>query len=151
MLEVSNAVINNLWKDSVESLFPADVQAMIEKILDMEQERQFSNAVTALDGCHVPIKCPPGGPQAQKEQHNFKTFYSIVLMALVGAKYRFIWASSGWAGNTHDSTILQGTRLLTEIKAGSINLFTTKIGDVEVGPLILGDGAFSFEERGERL
>ena len=141
VLEVSNAITNNLWKDSVEHLFPADEQAMLEKILDMEQEWQFPNAFAALDGCHVPIKCPPGSPQAQKEHHNFKNFYSIVVMALVDAKYRFIWASSGWTGNTHDSTILQGTRLFTEIEAGSTILFTTKIGDVEVGPLILGDGS----------
>ena len=28
----------------------------------------------AVDGCHIPIKCPPGGPGASKEYHNFKNF-----------------------------------------------------------------------------
>ena len=39
-----------------------------------------------------------------KQYYNFKNFYSAVLLALVDAKYRFIWASLGAPGNTHDST-----------------------------------------------
>ena len=58
----------------------------------MEQLWQFSYAFAAIDGCHLPIKCPPGGRESNKEYDNFKEFYSIVLMALVDAKYRFIWA-----------------------------------------------------------
>ena len=38
-------------------------------------------------------------------------FYSIVLMGVVDAKYRFIWASCGFPGNSHDSIILQSTDL----------------------------------------
>ena len=35
VLEVSNTIISILLKESVESLFPADEQAMLEKIFDM--------------------------------------------------------------------------------------------------------------------
>ena len=77
-----------------------------------KQEWQFPNSFAALNGCHVPIECPAGGPQTQKEHHNFKSFYPVVLMALVDVKYRFILASSGWTTNTHDSTILLETGFL---------------------------------------
>ena len=51
------------------------------------------------------MKCPFGGPEAVKQYHNFKNFYFIILLALVDSKYRFIWASIGAPGNTHDSTL----------------------------------------------
>ena len=49
----------------------------------MEELWQFPCSWAAVDGCHIPIKCPPGGQSSRKEYHNFKNFYSIVLMALV--------------------------------------------------------------------
>ena len=62
-----------------------------DKILDMEELWQFPFSWAAVDGCDIPMKCPPGGANAKKEYHNFKSFYSVILMALVDAKYRFIW------------------------------------------------------------
>jgi hypothetical protein len=81
-----------------------------EKIMDMEEIWQFPCCWAAVDGCHISIKCPDGGAEAAKEYHNFKNFYSIVLMGLVDAKYRFVWASVGFPGNTHDAMILQATQ-----------------------------------------
>ncbi len=68
---------------------------------EFDEELQFQCCFGADDGCHVPIKCPKGGAESCKEYHNFKKFYSIVIMAIVDAKYRFIWASSGYPGNSH--------------------------------------------------
>ena len=48
---------------------------------------------SAVDGCHIPIKCPPGGLESCKEYHNFKKKFSVVLMGMVDSKYRFVWAS----------------------------------------------------------
>ena len=83
------------------------------------EEWQFHYAFAAVDGSHLPIKCPNGGAQAMKQYFNFKGFDSIVLMALVDAEYRFIWASVGAPGNTHDSTLLNplifGEKLSKEI------------------------------------
>jgi len=107
------------------------------------EEWQFANAFAAVDGSHLPIKCPNGGAQSMKQYFNFKGFYSVVLMALVDAEYRFIWASVGAPGNTHDSTLLQSTQLWRQIVGGEkVPNVVQKIGDVEVPPLILGDGAF---------
>ena len=39
--------------------------------------------IAAIDGCHIPICCLPGGAEEAKEFHNFKNFYSIVLMAFI--------------------------------------------------------------------
>ena len=47
----------------------------------MNSEWQFCYAFSAIDGSHVPIKCPPGGAESMKQYHNFKNFYSIILLA----------------------------------------------------------------------
>ena len=144
--DVCEAIINNLWNDSVVNYFPKNKQAFREKMLDMEQMWQFPCCWSAVDGCHIPIKCPPGGLESSKEYHNFKNFYSIVLMGVVDAKYRFIWASCGYPGNSHDSIIMQSTTLWQEISQGKILPGIAKnVGGVDVPPLIVGDSAFPFQ------
>ncbi len=54
----------------------------------------------AIDGCHIPMKCPKGGAESSKEYHNFKKLYSIIVMAIENAKYQFLWASSGYPSRT---------------------------------------------------
>ena len=56
------------------------------------------------------MKCPPGGLQSSKEYHNCKKFCSIVLMAMVESQYRFVWATCGFPGNSHDAIIFKSTR-----------------------------------------
>ena len=104
---------------------------------------------SAIDGCHISIKCPPAGLESSKEYLNFKNIYSIVLMGMVDAKYRFIWASCGYPGNhdsQHDSIILQSTSLWQEIARGKILPGIAKnVGGVDVPPLIVGDSPFPFQ------
>ena len=65
-----------------------------------------------------------------------------MLLALVDAKYRFIWASLGAPGNTHDSTYFQSNSLWDEINAGKVLPDKNCVVDgVETPPVILGDGA----------
>ena len=79
---------------------PTTEEEFKPKILDMEEMWQFPYCWAALDGCHIPIKCPPGGKNSCKEYHNYKNFYSIVLMAFVDSHYRFIWAADSLAIRT---------------------------------------------------
>ena len=75
------------------------------KILDMEEIWQFPYCWAAIDGCHIPINCPPGGLSSSKEYHNFKNFHSIVIMAMVDMKCWFVWGTCGFPGNSHDAII----------------------------------------------
>ena len=65
---------------------------------------QFPDAFGGIDGCHIPIKCPQGG-KACKEYYNFKIFYSIVMMGIVAADYRFLWANFGLLGSVNAAGI----------------------------------------------
>ena len=109
---------------------------------DMEEFWQFPCCWAAIDGCHIPLKCPPGGLEACKEYHNFKNFYSIVLMGMVDSHYRFVWGSCGYPGNSHDAVIFRSTDLWSSIQDGFIPLIGKTVGDATVPPLIVGDSAF---------
>ena len=58
--EVTRAIVENLWLDCVSKYMPK-TEDFKKKILDMEEIWQFPYCWAAIDGCHIPIKCPPGG------------------------------------------------------------------------------------------
>ena len=136
---VCQALVENLWMDTISALMPKSEEEFREKILDIEEMWQFPCCWSAVDGCHIPIKCPPGGQEAGKEYHNFKNFYSVVLMSLVDSHYRFIWGSCGLPGN---SIIFQSTDLWNSIQEGCIPEMGKVIGKANVPPLIVADLAF---------
>ena len=147
VFEVCAAIVKNLWNDSVSRHFPKDVNSLKNCMIEMESQWQFPCCFGAIDGCHIPIKCPAGGLEACKEFHNLKNFYSIVLMAIIDAKYRFIWASAGFPGNSHDSIIFQSTSLYNDITVNQcIPAVTKNEGGVDIFPLILGDSEFPFRK-----
>lgn len=122
--EVAVAIVNNMWEQSVNRYIPK-CEDFKNKILDMDKLWQFPFSWFAIDRCHIPIRCPPGGAEARKEYHNFKNFYFVVAMVLVDSHYRFIWVSRGFPGNSHDSIILQSTQLWKDITE---NDFVPSIG-----------------------
>ena len=143
VMEVCAAVISRCY-DHVRVHFPTTENETKEAMLTMGSEWQFQYAYAAIDGSHIPIKCPPGGAESKKEYYNFKGFYSVVLLALVDAKLRFMWFKIGAPGNTHDSTLFQGSQLFRDIEAGEMEQFAKglTLQGVVIPPLILGDGAF---------
>ena len=140
--ETCKAIIDDFWDDSVKKLFPKNEEEFKESMGEFGEEWQFPFAFAAVDGSHLPIKCPDGGAHAMKQHFDYKGFYSIVLMALVDGKYRFIWASVGAPGNTHDSTLIQSTELWNNIVDGKvIPNFVQEVEGVEIPPLLLCDGS----------
>ena len=68
-----------------------------------------------MDGCHIPMKYPSGGNEARKEYYNFKNFYYIVMMSIVGADYMILWTSVGLPGSSNDACTFQASRLYQNI------------------------------------
>ena len=77
----------------------------------METLWQFPTAFGGVDGCHIPLKCPHGGIETRKEYYNFKNFYSVVMMGIVGADYQFLWTSTWLPENVNDACSLQACKL----------------------------------------
>ena len=140
--EVSEVLVEHMWHEAISSNMPKCREGFEKKIVDMEELWQFPCSWAALDGFHIPMKCPPGGLVACIEYHNYKNFYSIVLMALVYSNYRFVWGSCRFPGNSHDSIIFQSTNLWNSIQQGMLPSIGKLVGKVFIPPLIIADSAF---------
>ena len=141
--EVSQAIIDLLWEECVTQYMPHSEFEFIDKMVEIEQMWQFPCCWGAIDGCHIPLKCPPGGLESCKEYHSFKNFYSLVLMAIVDSHYGFIWGSCGYPGNSHDSVIFQSTKLWSDIQCGNyLPVMAKKVGKQDIPPLVVADSAF---------
>lgn len=66
-------------------------------------------------------------------------------MGMVDARHRFVWASCGFPGNSHDSIIFQSSNLWSKITYGqTIPDIGKDVEGVNVPPLILCDSTFPF-------
>ena len=86
-------------------------------------EVELPDALGALDGKHIPIRCPQGGGSLY---HNYKGFHSIVLLVQVEGGYKFPWVDVGAAGSTSDAHIFKHTNLRHKIEDRSIGFPDSK-------------------------
>ena len=102
----------------------------------------YHHCLGALDGKHVAIKKPPNSGSLN---FNYKHFFSIVLMAMVDADYRFLWIDVGAAGSNSDAQIWNDCELkeLMEEDALGVPPDEPLPGDnVPLPYFIVGDDAF---------
>ena len=75
---------------------------------DFEEEWNFPNCLggkstsQSRDGKHIAIECPIGGGSAF---YNYKTFFSVVLMAMCDARYTFTMVDIVGYGRDNDAAI----------------------------------------------
>jgi hypothetical protein len=81
--------------------------------------------------------------------NNYKGFYSVVLMALVDAQYRFVWIDTGGDGCMSDAQIYNQSELGELLESGDIGLpAADKLprDDRDVPYFLLGDDAFTLRK-----
>ena len=61
------------------------------------------HVIGAIDGKHVRVKCPKNTGSLY---HNYKVFFSLVLLAICDANYRFTLFDVGQYGSNNDSGVL---------------------------------------------
>ena len=87
-------------------------------------------------------------PKSGSLYYNYKGFFSIVLMALVDAEYRFRWVDIGTEGSCSDAQIFNAGELRDKIEDGSIGFPEAKPiepGGPDLPYFILGDDAFALK------
>ena len=77
------------------------------------------HSVGALDGKHIAIKKPK---KSGIEYFNYKGYFSLVLLALVDAEYKFLWVNVGTSGSSSDAQIFNCNKLKRRIENGTLGL-----------------------------
>ncbi|XP_014670120.1 PREDICTED: uncharacterized protein LOC106811101 [Priapulus caudatus] len=104
--EVCQAIVDE-YKEEVIScpISPEEGRAVAEMFA---RRWNVIHACGALDGKHVACRKPANSGSLY---HNYKRFFSIVLMGLVDADYKFLWIDVGGHGHMSDAQIFNDSEL----------------------------------------
>ena len=80
---------------------------------------QFPNTLAAIDGKHVALNCPD---DTGSEFHNYKSFFSVVFLALVTHDYRFLAYDVGCQGKISDGGVWANSVFFKKLKKGELNI-----------------------------
>nr|XP_039255049.1 protein ANTAGONIST OF LIKE HETEROCHROMATIN PROTEIN 1-like [Styela clava] len=134
-----------IW-DSLQPLFMAVPSENQWKIIANDFKQlglwQFPNCVGSIDGKHVVIQAPANNGSSF---FNYKKTFSLVLLAVSDAKYRFIYVDVGTYGRQSDGNVFASSSFGKKLLDGSLDLSKSTILEGMMKPLphvFLGDEAF---------
>ena len=84
------------------------------------------HVIGAIDGKHVAMECTKNTGSIY---HNYKGFFSQVLLAVCDAKYNFTLIDVGQYGSTNDSAVLKKSELGKRLESHSLNIPSEEIVD----------------------
>ncbi|XP_069678805.1 putative nuclease HARBI1 [Periplaneta americana] len=147
---------------SISTFVPQVLQALKRKLLprflpnpnkiDWETKAEefwdrwdFPNVVAALDGKHVRIVAPN---QTGTLFYNYKGYFSIVLLAMVDANYKFLVVDVGSYGKEGDAGSFNKSEMGQLVKMGSIfpPPRILQQSNILLPHVILGDEAFRLDK-----
>jgi len=106
---------------------------------------QFPNCVGAVDGKHIRLQCPPNSGTLY---HNYKHFFSLILMAICDANYCFRVIDVGSYGKESDCNIFKKSIFGKKLYNNKVNFPQPRyLPEDEQGIpqpfIIVGDEAFA--------
>ena len=111
--------------------------------MDFESFWQFPNCHGAIDGKHINIEAPANTGSLY---FNYKKNFSVVLMAVVDASYKFVLVDIGAYGRQGDANVFARSTFGKRLLAGDMQLSPSKRlpgeGSPTVPPVFVGDEAF---------
>ena len=104
----------------------------------------FPNCIGAIDGKHIMIQCPNNSGSLF---FNYKSYFSIVLLVVALADYRFVMVDIGAYGSSNASGVLNNTAPFKCLKMKKLGIPPSKqlpndTKETHVPHLLLGDEAF---------
>lgn len=84
-----------------------------------EEMWNFPHCCGAIDGKHIAITKPPN---SGSYYFNYKGYFSIVLMAVVNARYEFQMVDVGVNGRASDGGVFKQTKFYEKLKSGTLNI-----------------------------
>lgn len=138
--EVCQAIIDE-YEDEVFA-FPTNPDEWREVAQKYGERWNFHHTCGALDGKHVAIRNPC---RSGTLYYNYKGFFSIILLALVDADYKFMWADVGTQGSSSDAQIFNHGPLRNGLENDTLGLPDPEPLPHDDRPLpyfLVGDDAF---------
>lgn len=107
---ISKSWISNIIQDVLAAIkmrmlfvMPSPTREHFERNeIEFEKRWNFPNCLGCLDGKHIRVQCPS---KSGSLYYNYKDFFSVVLLALVGPDYKFIGVDIGSFGREGDAGI----------------------------------------------
>ena len=85
---------------------------------EFNEIHNLPHCVGAIDGKHIKIDCPAKTGSAY---HNYHGYFSMILLGVCDAKYRFTYIDFGQYGATNDSAALNNSDLYLKLEAHEVN------------------------------
>ena len=111
--EVCEAIIDE-YSDEMISC-PTTQEEWREVAQQFGTRWNFHHALGAIDGKHIAIKAPKNTGSLY---YNYKGFFSIVMLGLVDADYKFLWVDVGANGSASDAQLFNSCELKEAIDSG---------------------------------
>ena len=143
LLEVCRAIHDEFTREYLR--YPTTLDEWKKLEMKFRIRWNVPHAVAALDGKHVALKKPKN---SGAQYHNYKGFFSIVMLALVDGQYKFRWVDVGTAGSCSDAQIFNTCHLKRKIDDGSIGFpdpAPITQGGRDVPYFILADDVFALK------
>jgi len=146
---VSNIIketLDAIWDSLVEDcMHPPDENKWRSIAENFWTTWQFPHCIGAVDGKHVKIRAPP---KTGTEFFNYKGYFSIVLLAIVDAQYKFVAVDIGAKGSQSDGGILKNSAFGKKIAENAFHIPEKEVF-LPMGEnlpfYILGDEAFPLQ------
>jgi hypothetical protein len=141
--EVTQAIIAEYAEEVVKT--PQTAEEWREVAHLFSGRWNFHHALGAIDGKHIALKKPKNSGSLY---FNYKGFFSIIMLALVDADYKFLWVEVGTPGSTSDAAVFNDTEFKEAIETGDINFPDAEplpSDDEDMPYFIVGDDAFALK------
>lgn len=142
--QVCDAIFDELHDEVLKT--PRTPEEWKEVALKFGRRWNFWHALGALDGKHVAIQKPP---KSGSDYYNYKGFFSIVLLALVDADYRFLWVQVGDPGACSDAQLYNGCQLKRKLDDNTLAVPPDEPLPNDDRPMpyfLIGDNAFALKK-----
>nr|XP_022906141.1 protein ANTAGONIST OF LIKE HETEROCHROMATIN PROTEIN 1-like [Onthophagus taurus] len=103
--EIVSDVCQAIWENIKPIAIPPLTRDKWNEVAEgFKKNAQFPNCIGAVDGKHIKVKSPE---HSGSLYFNYKHFFSIVLLAICDADYKFIYIDVGAYGKCSDSYIFK--------------------------------------------
>lgn len=116
--KIVREVCQAIWDILLSECITKITKELLKQVAEaFDRNSNFPNCIGALDGKHIRILSPD---HSGSLFFNYKGYNSIILLALVDSKYRFMYVDIGAYGKECDSTVFHNTKLHELLQQGQL-------------------------------